>query len=120
LSRIKRRSFLAASGAALLAPLAKARPVSPPQPSSFSASIVIEREPLHALTRTHYGQFIEVIGRQVKGGVWAEGESKDMFLGGIRQELLAEMRNVKPALIRYPGGCFAARRELGSDLHLIV
>jgi len=107
LPQIKRRSFLAATGAVLISPCLTAQPAEASPPGPLGASVTIEREPLHALPRTQYGHFLEHLGRCIKGGVWAEGESEDMFLGGIRRELLAEMRAVKPALIRYPGGCFA-------------
>ena len=41
------------------------------------------------------------------GGIWAEGESDDMFLGGVRWELVEAIKSIKPPYIRYPGGCFA-------------
>jgi alpha-N-arabinofuranosidase len=62
---------------------------------------------LHELPRTQYGHFIEHLGKCIKGGVWAEGEAPDMFLGGGRLELVGAIRSIHPALIRYPGGCFA-------------
>jgi len=74
---------------------------------AINASITVEPEPLHDLPRTQYGHFIEHLGSCIKGGVWAEGESDDMFLGGARRELVEAIKSLNPALIRYPGGCFA-------------
>ena len=71
------------------------------------AEVIVEREALHALPRTQYGHFIEHLGKCIKGGIWAEGESEDMFLGGVRPELVEAIKSIHPALIRYPGGCFA-------------
>lgn len=71
------------------------------------ASITIEPDELHALPCTQYGHFIEHLGRCIKGGIWAEGEAPDMFLGGVHWELIDAIKSIRPALIRYPGGCFA-------------
>ncbi len=75
--------------------------------SSINVSVTIDPEPLHPLPKTQYGHFIEHLGRCIKGGIWAEEESDDMFLGGTRRELVEAMKSINPALIRYPGGCFA-------------
>lgn len=76
-------------------------------PESINVSLSVGPEPLHALPRTQYGHFIEHLGRCINKGIWAEGESEDMFLGGVRWELIDAMKSINPALIRYPGGCFA-------------
>lgn len=76
-------------------------------PRTLSASVTVQAESLHALPKTQYSHFIEHLGRCIKGGIWAEGESPDMFLGGVRRELIETMRSIKPAYIRWPGGCFA-------------
>lgn len=76
-------------------------------PKTLSASVTVQGESSHALPKTQYSHFIEHLGRCIKGGIWAEGESPDMFLGGVRPELLETIRSIKPAYIRWPGGCFA-------------
>jgi len=73
----------------------------------LKATVAIDSEPLHTLPKTQYGHFIEHLGMCIKGGIWAEGESADMFLGGVRRELVKAVKSINPALIRYPGGCFA-------------
>jgi alpha-N-arabinofuranosidase len=72
-----------------------------------TASVTVEPESLHTLPHTQYGHFIEHLGMCIKGGIWAEGESEDMLLGGIRWELIEAARSINPSLLRYPGGCFA-------------
>jgi alpha-L-arabinofuranosidase len=74
---------------------------------TLQASITIEPEALHDLPRTQYGHSLEHLGKCINGGIWAEGESPDMFLGGVRRELVEAIKSIHPALIRYPGGCFA-------------
>ncbi len=75
--------------------------------SPLTVSISVEGEPLHALPRTQYGHFVEHLGKCIKGGIWAPGETDDMFMGGVRRELIEQIRAINPSVIRYPGGCFA-------------
>ena len=102
--KIDRRKFLAGSAAGagvLLAGRAGAAL------GDYSASVKISGDAVHPLPRTIYGHFTEHLGMCIKGGVWAEGERPDLVLGGIRPELIAAVKSINPALIRYPGGCFA-------------
>jgi len=48
-------------------------------------SITIEPEVLHALPHTQYGHSIEHLDKCIKGGIWPEGESPEMFLGGVQR-----------------------------------
>jgi alpha-N-arabinofuranosidase len=105
--KLDRRKFIAAAGAMSAAPLSRGEEASAMSTDNIKTSITVEPEPLHAIPRTQYGHFIEHLGRCIKGGIWAEGESEDMFLGGVRPELVEAMKSINPALIRYPGGCFA-------------
>ncbi len=73
----------------------------------LSADITIETRVLHELPSTHYGHFIEHLGRCIKGGFLAEEERNDLFMGEVRPELLKALKLIKPSVIRYPGGCFA-------------
>ncbi len=98
-----RRKFMAAAGAVILGRTGKTVGGT----DALSAFVTVDPEPLHRLPHTQYGHFLEHLGKCIKGGVWAEGESDDMFLGGVRWELVEAMRSLKPPCIRYPGGCFA-------------
>src|ERR1700691_1856860 len=40
-------------------------------------------------------------------GIWVGEKSKGPNIGGIRKQLVEEMRQIKPSVVRYPGGCFA-------------
>ncbi len=106
--RIARRGFLRAAGAAAAGPVIISRKAEARKDAGpLNAKVLIEPEALHELPVTQYGHFIEHLGKCIKGGIWAEGESEDMFLGGVRRELIDAMRSINPPLIRYPGGCFA-------------
>jgi alpha-N-arabinofuranosidase len=55
-----------------------------------------------------YGQNIEHMGRQVVGGLTAEMDSKAPQDGrGFRLDVLEAIKDLGPALLRWPGGCFA-------------
>lgn len=54
-----------------------------------------------------YGHFLEHIGGVVYDGVWVGRDSKIPNDGGIRLDLVESLRRIKPAVIRWPGGCFA-------------
>ncbi len=107
-AKYDRRDFLLSAGAVSIGPLILSNDTQAGQfEPSLKATVEVGPEPLHALPRSQYGHFIEHLGKCIKGGIWAEGERPDMFLGGVRQELLEAVKSINPSLIRYPGGCFA-------------
>ncbi|MHA1263598.1 MAG: alpha-L-arabinofuranosidase C-terminal domain-containing protein [Candidatus Helarchaeota archaeon] len=55
-----------------------------------------------------YGNFIEVLGACIYGGIWDEyNPHVPKIHGGIRQDVLEEIRNLKVTILRWPGGCFS-------------
>ena len=54
-----------------------------------------------------YGHFVEHIGGVVYDGIWVGKDSDIPNENGFRKDLLEKLRAVKPAVIRWPGGCFA-------------
>lgn len=76
---------------------------------STRAAIHIDyRSPGHELSPLTFGHFIEELGRCIEDGLWSnDARDPDYFLGGIRPEVLEAVRSVRPACIRWPGGCFA-------------
>lgn len=73
----------------------------------MNATVTLANGPSHDVPRTLYGSFVEHMGRCVNGGIWTPDEQSDMFLGGIRQELLDTLSSLRLSVLRYPGGCFA-------------
>jgi alpha-N-arabinofuranosidase len=106
---IKRRDFLRTTAAAT-AGLAFARKFSPlaSAQSSFGAQIeILVDEVLGTISPNIYGHFTENLSGVIYDGVWVGEGSKVPNYGGIRKELVDEMRKIKPAVVRFPGGCFA-------------
>jgi alpha-L-arabinofuranosidase len=68
---------------------------------------VLLGEPLGTISPDIYGHFVENLSGVVYDGIWVGETSKVPNLNGIRKELVEEMRKIKPAVVRFPGGCFA-------------
>src|SRR6202050_1181886 len=107
---IRRREFMrnsALSAAALW--LARPTRLASAVVSSVADSLieVLPDEVLGTISPNIYGHFIEHIGGAIYDGVWVGENSKVQNIGGIRKDLIEEMRKVKAPVIRYPGGCFA-------------
>lgn len=54
-----------------------------------------------------YGNFVEHLGRCVYGGIYDEG-SKLSDNKGYRKDVMAAVTDLKPSIIRYPGGNFVS------------
>jgi alpha-N-arabinofuranosidase len=54
-----------------------------------------------------YGQFAEHLGRGIYGGIWVGENSSIPNTRGIRNDVVAALKSIKVAAIRWPGGCFA-------------
>lgn len=54
-----------------------------------------------------YGHFAEHIGGVIYDGVWVSKDSEIPNVNGIRLDLIEKLKNISPAVIRWPGGCFA-------------
>jgi alpha-L-arabinofuranosidase len=107
---VGRRIFLRKSFSAAGALLLVKRSPFPSQAASSGADSRIEvllDEPLGTISPNIYGHFTEHLGGLVYDGVWVGEGSKIANLNGIRKELVDEMRKIHPAVVRYPGGCFA-------------
>jgi alpha-N-arabinofuranosidase len=107
---IGRREFLSNSalGAAalFLAKPARLASVAVSSPSDSRVEILLD-EVIGTISPNIYGHFIEHLGGVVYDGVWVGENSKVPNIGGIRKDLVEEMRKIKAPVVRYPGGCFA-------------
>jgi alpha-L-arabinofuranosidase len=68
---------------------------------------ILPEEILGTISPNIYGHFIEHIGGVIYDGIWVGEDSKIPNVGGIRKDLIDEMRKIKAPVVRYPGGCFA-------------
>jgi alpha-L-arabinofuranosidase len=107
---IRRREFIrnSALGAAALMLARPARLANAIASSAPDARIeILPEEVLGTISPNIYGHFLEHIGGVIYDGVWVGEKSKIANVGGIRKDLVDEMRKIKAPVIRYPGGCFA-------------
>ena len=103
--KIGRREFVVASGLAGAAIVA-AGPGKVLGLDSARISIDYSR-PLHLIPKTIYGHFIEELGKCIMGGIWRPVKGADQFLSGVPWDLMEAVKKIRPAIIRYPGGCYA-------------
>ncbi|HEX4770853.1 MAG TPA: alpha-L-arabinofuranosidase C-terminal domain-containing protein [Bryobacteraceae bacterium] len=96
--RMNRRDFLTAT-AALLAPRLSA--------SSPARIEILTDEPIGTISPNIYGHFTEHLGGCIYDGIWVGEGSKIPNVGGIRKELVDNLKLLNPPVIRWPGGCFA-------------
>ena len=95
---MQRREFVF-SALALLAPRSA---------SAASARVeILPDEPIGTISPNIYGHFTEHIGGCIYDGIWVGENSKIANVGGIRKQLLDNLKRLKPPVIRWPGGCFA-------------
>src|SRR5436305_10275557 len=98
-----RREFLKSSSASLaFAPF-----LWPQTPAPESRLEVLVNEPIARTAPEIYGHFVEHLGGVVYDGVWVGEGSKIENVGGIRKAIVDHLRRLPPAVIRWPGGCFA-------------
>jgi len=68
---------------------------------------VLLDEPIATIAPEIYGHFIEHLGGVIYDGVWVGEGSRVPNVGGIRKALADALAAIRPAVIRWPGGCFA-------------
>jgi alpha-L-arabinofuranosidase len=79
-----------------------------PAPEPTTATIVIHAAtPKGTISKYIYGQFSEMLGTGVKGGIWVGEDSNIPNTRGIRNDVVAALKHAKVPVIRWPGGCFA-------------
>jgi len=73
------------------------------------ADIVVDvRDQIGKINRHIYGHFIEHLGRCIYGGVWVGEDSRIPNLRGLRKDVLEVVKEIRPPIIRWPGGNFAS------------
>lgn len=79
-----------------------------PAPAAFSAELTIRADRAGAkIDRNIYGSFAEHLGRGIYEGIWVGEGSPIPNTRGIRNDVIAALRNLKLPVLRWPGGCFA-------------
>ena len=102
-----RRAFIGSTAAGVAGSLlARYAPAARAQTADSRLEILVD-EPIATIAPEIYGHFVEHLGGVVYDGIWVGENSKIPNVGGIRKALVDDLRKVKPAVIRWPGGCFA-------------
>jgi alpha-N-arabinofuranosidase len=61
----------------------------------------------YKISKNIYGQFSEHLGHCIYGGIWVGESSKIPNTRGIRNDVVAALKEIKVPVVRWPGGCFA-------------
>ncbi len=61
----------------------------------------------YKIDKNIYGQFSEHLGHCIYGGIWVGENSKIPNTRGIRNDVVAALKEIKVPVVRWPGGCFA-------------
>jgi alpha-L-arabinofuranosidase len=91
--------FLAAPGGHAQAPTA---------PAGTTASATLRADqPGPVVNRNIYGHFAEHLGRGIYEGIWVGPGSPIPNTRGIRNDVVAALKELNIPVLRWPGGCFA-------------
>ena len=69
--------------------------------------IVLADKTLGRIEGPLWGQFIEMCGRGVNGGIYDPGSPRSRA-DGVREDVLEALKELRPTHLRYPGGCASA------------
>src|SRR5580698_1471983 len=64
-------------------------------------------QPGPTINRNLYGQFTEHLGHCIYGGIWVGEDSPIPNTRGIRNDVVAALKQAHVPVVRWPGGCFA-------------
>ncbi|QYM77737.1 alpha-N-arabinofuranosidase [Horticoccus luteus] len=64
-------------------------------------------EPGAVINRNIYGHFAEHLGRCIYEGIWVGPDSPIPNTRGIRNDVVAALKQLQIPVLRWPGGCFA-------------
>jgi alpha-N-arabinofuranosidase len=74
--------------------------------SSATLTVHVD-QPKGQISKNIYGQFAEHLGRCIYEGIWVGEDSTIPNTRGMRNDVLAALKNLKVPVLRWPGGCFA-------------
>ena len=73
-----------------------------------SASLTLRADqPGAVISPEIYGHFAEHLGRCIYEGIWVGPDSPIPNTRGIRNDVVAALKNLQIPVLRWPGGCFA-------------
>ena len=84
-----------------------AAPGSRAQPTAAATAVVRADQPGPVVNKNIYGHFAEHLGRGIYEGLWVGPGSPIPNTRGIRNDVVAALRELNIPVLRWPGGCFA-------------
>jgi alpha-N-arabinofuranosidase len=78
-----------------------------PPPAVTASAVLRADQPGAVVNKNVYGHFAEHLGRGIYEGIWVGPESKIPNTRGIRNDVVAALRELQIPVLRWPGGCFA-------------
>ena len=77
-------------------------------PEPIRADLTLRADqPKATINRNIYGHFAEHLGRLVYDGIWVGESSRIPNTRGMRNDIVAALKNLNIPVLRWPGGCFA-------------
>ena len=79
------------------------------KPNSVAVNqlVIVANHSGPVISKDIYGHFSEHLGACIYGGIWVGPDSKIPNTYGIRNDVLAALKDIKIPNLRWPGGCFA-------------
>lgn len=102
---VHRMSAFATAAAALGAGPAQAEPAPPASTVATATGDAQAAGPV--IDRNVFGQFAEMLGTGIYGGVWVGPKSAIPNVRGIRTDVVEALKALKVPNVRWPGGCYA-------------
>ena len=84
--------------------LLKAQDNSPKDPNRIIVNVDLGKE---TISKFIYGHFAEHLGHCIYGGIYVGENSTIPNTRGIRNDVVEALKEINPAVVRWPGGCFA-------------
>src|SRR5215211_2167400 len=74
----------------------------------YQATLVVHTErPGATINKNIYGQFAEHLGRLIYEGLWVGESSSIPNTRGLRNDVVAALKELHVPVLRWPGGCYA-------------
>jgi alpha-L-arabinofuranosidase len=75
---------------------------------ALESKIIVDASELKTrINRNIYGHFSEHLGHCIYGGYWVGERSSIPNTNGIRNDVVAALKQIRIPVLRWPGGCFA-------------
>jgi alpha-N-arabinofuranosidase len=91
----------------LLAPAVLIHAQAPASAPTVVTATLRADQPGPVVNRNIYGHFAEHLGRGIYEGIWVGPDSPIPNTRGIRNDVVAALKDLNIPVLRWPGGCFA-------------